>query len=364
MLRARRCCRDVRARRRRARARAPRPRRYARVRRSSCGRRRRRSLPGRGRSEARWPPSQHVRGRGRLRPRLRRRPRTAARLPSRVPGTTPAPARPPPRGRAPGPAGPEVGPRAEPSGVQSSSSSSVPPSKGRRVGLGVSRTRAQENLSDFGCVGTVGRRHEVNMRDTGVPLPVAREGMRGFGALSQDFERETHTSAPPPSRLAAWAEPPCAPAITLTIARPRPAPPPERASSARLKRSNAWAKNSGVKPPPSSVTCSSTRPSESTARRRTAPLPCRRALSTRFPSACSSRRASPTTSRPLGEAVALGGGGAERLLELLARAGAAKGELELRLEKRERGAQLVAGVGDEGPLSLERTFEPLEHRVQ
>src|SRR4051812_49747450 len=62
------------------------------------------------------------------------------------------------------------------------------------------------------------------------------------GAENQLSERGRRTTkhAPPSSVLAASTEPPCADTISLTIARPRPAPPRPRARppSARQKRWN------------------------------------------------------------------------------------------------------------------------------
>ena len=69
-----------------------------------------------------------------------------------------------------------------------------------------------------------------------------------------------HASVPV-SRGEKPARPPWARAIAATIARPRPAPPPARASSARVKRSNARSAKPGGRPSPSSSTCSSTAPS-------------------------------------------------------------------------------------------------------
>ena len=58
------------------------------------------------------------------------------------------------------------------------------------------------------------------------------------------------------------------------------------------------------------------------------------------------------------------GGGAQCLLELRGRARAAQGELELGAQQRERRAQLVARVGEEAPLVLERGVQASEHVVQ
>ncbi len=64
------------------------------------------------------------------------------------------------------------------------------------------------------------------------------------------------------------------------------------------------------------------------------------------------------------EAIGLVGGGLERLLELVSAAWVPERELQLRLQQRERGAQLVTRVGDEAPFALERGVEPAEHGVQ
>ena len=68
---------------------------------------------------------------------------------------------------------------------------------------------------------------------------------------------EIRTVAPIPSSLAIATVPPWAAAMARTIARPSPAPPPLRPSSARVKRSNASGSNSGGKPSPASETSSS-----------------------------------------------------------------------------------------------------------
>jgi hypothetical protein len=56
--------------------------------------------------------------------------------------------------------------------------------------------------------------------------------------------------------------------------------------------------------------------------------------------------------------------GAERLLELLSWPRPAQRELELRLQQGERRSQLVARVGDEAALVLDRSVEALEHVVE
>ena len=64
------------------------------------------------------------------------------------------------------------------------------------------------------------------------------------------------------------------------------------------------------------------------------------------------------------QAVDLLGCRAQRLLELLGRARATQGELELGLEQRQGRAELVARVGREAPLALEPVLEPVEHLVE
>lgn len=81
-------------------------------------------------------------------------------------------------------------------------------------------------------------------------------------------------------------------ATDCTIARPRPLPPRARAAPARVKRSKARGRKASGNPGPLSQMCSSTRPSEAWARRRTIPAPCVSALSTRSSSAYSTRRRS------------------------------------------------------------------------
>ena len=201
------------------------------------------------------------------------------------------------------------------------------------------------------------------------------------------------------------------------MVNPSPVPPPERASSARLKRSNARGRKPGGNPLPSSSTWSSIHPSCSTALSRTDPRPWLSALSTRLPSACSRpgrvgfeaqglRRVhldraiglAAATSETVGdrveeiahlyplpaqrelrlvgageeqkvlgeprEAVGLIRGRADRRRELGLRARAPERELELGLEQRERRAELVTGVRDEAAFALQRDLEPVEHLVQ
>ena len=88
----------------------------------------------------------------------------------------------------------------------------------------------------------------------------------GCGSSSQ-------TSAPPSSRLLAYASPPWARATAEVIARPNPVPPRERASSAREKRSKADGRKSAGNPGPSSSTCSFMCPSSRAAESTTSPPP-------------------------------------------------------------------------------------------
>ncbi len=65
-----------------------------------------------------------------------------------------------------------------------------------------------------------------------------------------------------------------------------------------------------------------------------------------------------------GQALRLVGRGAQRALKLLARSRATECEVELRAKQRERGAELVAGVGDEAALVLDSRLQAREHLVQ
>ena len=143
------------------------------------------------------------------------------------------------------------------------------------------------------------------------------------------------------------------------------------------------------------------------------PEPYRSALSTRLPSACSSRSRSPVTARPgrrvdleraaggsesardcveqlanvdrlrpqpqlalvraredeqvlrePHEAVGLLGCGGERGVQLLGTPRPAERELELGLQQRERRPELVARIRNEAALALEPGLEPCEHRSQ
>ena len=207
-------------------------------------------------------------------------------------------------------------------------------------------------------------------------------------------------------RLRAPAAPPWARAITSTIASPSPAPPRPRAGSARVKRSNAASRNSGGKPGPSSRTCSSTLPLTRSAASSHVPAAVAKRVvdevAERLLRAAPGRRARRGRSAALGrvaEARAGSVAGVERLRpdrqpalldareheqvlgqprragrsprrpsaarpELLAAAALAQRELELGLQDRQRRAQLVAGVGDERALALERLLEPREHLVE
>ena len=66
----------------------------------------------------------------------------------------------------------------------------------------------------------------------------------------------------------------------------------------------------------------------------------------------------------LGEAVGLLGGRGQRRSQFLGRAALGKRQLQLGAQDRQRRAQLVTGVGDEGALVLKRLAEPLQHLVQ
>ena len=66
----------------------------------------------------------------------------------------------------------------------------------------------------------------------------------------------------------------------------------------------------------------------------------------------------------LREAVALGPDRAQGGLQLVPLARTLEGELDLRPEVGERCSQLVARVGDEAALSLDRGLEPAEHLVE
>ena len=66
----------------------------------------------------------------------------------------------------------------------------------------------------------------------------------------------------------------------------------------------------------------------------------------------------------LGEPVGLLGGRGQRRPQLLGRAALGERQLQLGPQDRQRRAQLVAGVGDEGALVLQRLAEALEHLVQ
>jgi hypothetical protein len=78
------------------------------------------------------------------------------------------------------------------------------------------------------------------------PLQAKRDDRAEAAAVEATL---IQASAPAPCRLLPMpASPPCALAIRSTIARPSPVPPRPRASSARLKRSNARGKKSGGTP--------------------------------------------------------------------------------------------------------------------
>ncbi len=66
----------------------------------------------------------------------------------------------------------------------------------------------------------------------------------------------------------------------------------------------------------------------------------------------------------LGEAIGLLGGRDQRRPQFLGRAPGGERQLELGPQDRQRRPQLVAGVGDEGALVLQRLAEPFQHLVQ
>ena len=212
--------------------------------------------------------------------------------------------------------------------------------------------------------------------------------------------------------------PPCARAIASAIASPSPAPPPARATSARLKRSNACGRKSAGKPAPSSLTRSSISPSATAAlepdgpgavtervvdevaerllqpdavagegpRRRRGDLQrAPRLARARVEAAgdrveelarpSAARRAAAAGRRRRGR----GRAGPPRAARAArrprsqsaaparaprVRARPARGELQLGSEERERRPELVARVRDEPPLAREAGLEAVEHLVQ
>ena len=213
--------------------------------------------------------------------------------------------------------------------------------------------------------------------------------------------------------------PPCASAIARTIARPRPVPPRVRAASPRAKRSNARSARSGSNPGPWSATSSSTPPSiaprraRSTISPRSVPERVVHEVAQRLPQAELVRldpqavaavhpQVAPMLARPvakpgahaleqrpdlhrlaphrqlplrgarheqqilgeLREVVALLERGHERLAHLLVVAAGPQGGVELGPDHRDRRAQLVARVGHEAPLALERAAQAVEHLVE
>ena len=66
----------------------------------------------------------------------------------------------------------------------------------------------------------------------------------------------------------------------------------------------------------------------------------------------------------LRQAVAFISDGAQGGFQVVSLAWALEGELDLRPQVGEWCSQLVAGVGDEAPLSLQRRFQPAEHLVE
>ena len=205
----------------------------------------------------------------------------------------------------------------------------------------------------------------------------------------------------PGAAAAADADPPWARAIASTIARPSPAPPPLRPASGRAKRSKARPAKPGGKPGPWSRTAIRTSPSPSSPLSSIRPSPCASALSSMFVTAGSSRCRSAITVSPRGasttmsprrrlratlssssrtamplrrdrqlplvgareheqvlrepdQPVGLLAARGQRGAQLRRRAVARERDVDLRLEDRQRGAQLVAGVGDEAALLRQR----------
>ena len=221
------------------------------------------------------------------------------------------------------------------------------------------------------------------------------------------------TTAPPPGRFAAVARPPCAPATACTSASPRPAAPRVRATSARVKRSNACGRNAGGK------ACSLVRNADGDAvvvlpgrqadrpravpkrvvdeiaqrllqpqpvagddeARRRVDLDCpagdRESSRDRVEQLTDLERLLPQPQltfvrarqdeqvlREPHETLGLLGCRGERGVKLLGTAGPAERDLELGLQQRERRPELVARIGNEAALALEPGFEPCEHRSQ
>ena len=212
------------------------------------------------------------------------------------------------------------------------------------------------------------------------------------------------------------ARPPCARAIASTSARPRPAAPRARDSSARLKRSNACGEEvrreagalvahaeleradlaarlepdgaravaervvdevaerllepqpvAGELEPPARRPRAGARPRPRA--RRTGARPSRAA---RAPRPLRVSRSSPSSDareheQVVGEQrepVGLLGRGARRGPQLVGATRPPQRQLELGLQQRERRPQLVARLGDEAALALEPGLEPGEHLVQ
>src|ERR1039458_8944247 len=144
--------------------------------------------------------------------------------------------------------------------------------------------------------------------------------------------------------------------MTLTIASPRPAPPSLRArpESGRRKRSKACGRKSAGKPGPESRT-SMTRSAPAALADRTIGVPAganRSALSTRLSTASRMRS---------GSMSAVSSAGAFTSQETPA--ALAAGQFELAAQDGKRGAQLVAGVGDQCPLPGQRAAEPAQQLV-
>ena len=198
------------------------------------------------------------------------------------------------------------------------------------------------------------------------------------------------------------ALPPCRSAVARTIARPRPEP--ERSCSPRQKRSNARSRSAGSRPGPSSQTETSARSPDCRTRDRDRPF--RRAVEARVLHQVRDR---PLERRPVAtHAHRLGSDDDSRvavrergdepverdvvrgrrcrllpadrdqvagepyqavgvLLEVRdqLRRGAMPGQVgDVALQRGQRRAQLVRGIGDQAMLGLARSLEAAEHRVQ
>ncbi len=229
--------------------------------------------------------------------------------------------------------------------------------------------------------------------------------------------REIHASSPPPGRLSRWASPPWARATARTIERPRPEPPRARATSARAKRSKACGTEVRRQPGPFVRHVQfhrAVRGARGHAHRSAAVAegvldqvgeglldarPIRLDLEARVGLArqdATRGRGPPREPRHDGlqqrvgrqrlglhgqasliragdhqqvlrqahQPVGLLAGGGDRRAQLARRVVAAQRQLQLGLEDRERRAELVAGVGHEGPLVREGGVGALEQLVE